>query len=201
MTKPMLLPTISQRSGIIVLTSVLVTFSAAAMPAKMKAITPSGVASVAVAVVRARSISSEAYMSKQRRALGDCTGPLGPAATVCPRVARPAIVIAQASGDPCGSDGRGYSRLRLDDSMSQLRRGKPAEVQVVRLLRYPAGSRPRSARARGAQDGDHRLQRPQGLHRARRAPRLRGAARGEGALLQRDGGRDQAPRRQDREVH
>ena len=41
----------------------------------------------------------------------------------------------------------------------------------------------------------------QGQHRADREDRRRGDQRGQGALLHVDGGRDHAPRRQDREVH
>ena len=54
----------------------------------------------------------------------------------------------------------------------------------------PRRSGPSPLPARGAQDGDHRVLRPEGLHRAGRAARFRSPARGQGALLHGDGGGD-----------
>ena len=87
--------------------------------------------------------------------------------------------------------------------LPKLRRGEPTEVPSLRLLRRRAGGR---------------AGRPLPVREMRktvtmifsdlkdstalgRAPRFRGAARGQGPLLHGHGRRDHAPRRQDREVH
>ena len=77
----------------------------------------------------------------------------------------------------------------------------PPKFRLCGYCGTPLAATGSAAGARGAQDGDHRLLRPEGLHRARRAPRCRGDARGQGALLPGHGRRDRPPRRQDREVH
>ena len=104
----------------------------------------------------------------------------------------------QPSGEPCSA----LLKLPADDQLPYVQRGKPSEVPLVRLLRRASRRRALGAAgARGAAYRDHHLLRPQGIDRPRRAPRPRGDARGEGALLHHHGRRNHEARRQDREVH
>ena len=105
--------------------------------------------------------------------------------------------------------------------LSELRRGEPGQVPTLRVCGTAArraiaaglreqtaircavwGARPAAHAPRGAQDGHHRLLGPQGLDRARRVARSRGAARGQGPATSTSmAARARAPRRHDREVH
>src|SRR5262245_41201165 len=156
--KPKLLPSPSQRSGIIVLTNEPAKISAAATPAETSAITPSVVDIVAIAVATACSTISAAYTG---RVCSD-EAPTVPARDSrqppfrgTPRCSGRGH-SAHARGDTSAAAvrARASSRLARHDSVSRVRRGEPAEVQAVRLLRCAAVRYAGIARARGAQDGD-----------------------------------------------
>ena len=87
----------------------------------------------------------------------------------------------------------------MDRSCTNCGADDPGAVPAVRRVRHAAGRRGGAGRGPPVRDG--RQLGPEGLHRARRAPRPGDPARGPDPLLRRDAGRLRVPRRHDREDH
>ena len=94
-----------------------------------------------------------------------------------------------------------YVHLRVMINCPKCNEENPPKFRLCGYCGAPLTPAAAPLPVHGPTDRHDHLLRPEGLDRARRAPRPRGAARGQGALLHGHGGRDHAPRRQDREVH